>query len=570
MTAEPISIIAGDCRAKLALIPDRSVALTVTSPPYPGMGMFDGDKMDLWINLGYLIEAHGGRLPLAYVVWPIARDLGLYLQQEVVWVKPARGYPASQRFTSRSERWLWFTKSPKGYTVDIDAVRDPALNRSRDPRNNPAGANPSDVWEFAQVTGSANDRTDHPCPFPTKMIERIILACSASGDTVLDPFGGSGTTAFAALKHGRRPICIEREADYVAETANRVIDWQAAEIARLKAELAKAAQPVQSANDEPDIAEIVMRSRTYREAIAALGWGTYSTTKINRLRRVADAQGLDISHFTGKGWRRSSDASAAVTRPSRAPLRVLDLFSGVGGFSLGLEQHGGFATQAFCEIEPHCRDVLKRHWPKARIHTDIRDLHIKPGEFDVLTGGFPCQDISVIGKRKGLDGEKSGLWNEFERLIEEGRPRFVVIENSEALRRHGLGIILARIDALGYDAEWHCIPASAVGAPHRRDRLWLLAYAKGLGNGCDAAGAPLQHYVRFRDGMAAAGLGEFRGNWKTEPDLARMADGLSPRLDAKRRRALGNSVVPQIVRDLIAPAILEIEARLQSEARRAA
>ena len=165
-------------------------------------------------------------------------------------------------------------------------------------------------------------------------------------------------------------------------------------------------------------------------------------------------------------------------------MNVLDLFSGIGGFSLGLER-AGMRTVAFCEIEPYCRAVLKKHWPNVPCYDDVRTLTadrlradgIIP---DVICGGFPCQDISVAGKGAGIqDGTRSGLWAEYARLIGDIRPRFVIVENVSALLSRGLDRVLGDLAAIRYDAEWHCIPASTVGAPHRRDRIWIMAYPAG-------------------------------------------------------------------------------------------
>lgn len=168
-------------------------------------------------------------------------------------------------------------------------------------------------------------------------------------------------------------------------------------------------------------------------------------------------------------------------------MKVLDLFSGIGGFSLGLERVG-MTTVAFCEIEPFPRAVLAKHWPGVPIYDDVRTLTaarlaadgIVP---DVICGGFPCQDISVAGKGAGLDGERSGLWHEYRRLIGEVRPRFVIIENVAALRNRGLDTVLGGLSALGYDAEWHVVSAAAIGAPHIRERVWVLGYPARDGGG---------------------------------------------------------------------------------------
>lgn len=159
---------------------------------------------------------------------------------------------------------------------------------------------------------------------------------------------------------------------------------------------------------------------------------------------------------------------------------LLDLFSGIGGFSLGLER-AGFHTVAFCEIDPWCRRVLAKHWPNVPAYDDVRNLDASRlradgiERIDAICGGFPCQDISTAGKGAGLDGERSGLWREYARLIGDLRPRFVIVENVGALRGRGLAAVLADFAALGYDAEWHAIPAAAVGAPHLRDRVWIVA-----------------------------------------------------------------------------------------------
>lgn len=158
-------------------------------------------------------------------------------------------------------------------------------------------------------------------------------------------------------------------------------------------------------------------------------------------------------------------------------MNILDLFSGIGGFSLGLER-AGMKTVAFCEVDKKCQQVLKKHWPGVPIFDDVSNLKGEDIEetIDIICGGFPCQDISLAGKGAGLEGKRSGLWSEFKRLIEEIKPKYAIIENVSALRSRGLDQVLREISEIGYDAEWHCITASSIGAPHRRDRIWIVAY----------------------------------------------------------------------------------------------
>lgn len=176
-------------------------------------------------------------------------------------------------------------------------------------------------------------------------------------------------------------------------------------------------------------------------------------------------------------------------------MRFGSLFTGIGGLDLGLER-AGMTCAWQVEIDPYATRVLEKHWPGVKRHTDIRDAHTWQAEHrfkceehcfsclsphvDLICGGFPCQDISVAGKGKGLAGERSGLWREYRRIVEEIAPKWVLIENVPALRTRGLRTVLSDLHALGYDAEWDGVSASAVGAPHRRDRLFVVAYAAGL------------------------------------------------------------------------------------------
>ena len=179
-------------------------------------------------------------------------------------------------------------------------------------------------------------------------------------------------------------------------------------------------------------------------------------------------------------------------------MKLLDLFSGIGGFSLGLER-AGFETIAFCEIEEYPRKVLAKHWPDVPIAGDIRKLSynrltqeliydgktIYRGTIDAICGGFPCQDISVAGNQKGITAERSGLWSELHRLISEIRPRYAIVENVTALLSGESGYwfqrVLGDLAEIRYDAEWHCISASELGANHHRDRVWIICYPEHTG-----------------------------------------------------------------------------------------
>jgi DNA (cytosine-5)-methyltransferase 1 len=168
-------------------------------------------------------------------------------------------------------------------------------------------------------------------------------------------------------------------------------------------------------------------------------------------------------------------------------LNTFHLFAGAGGGILAdlLLGHNPIGA---CEIEPYPRDVLLArqrdgHLPAFPVWDDVCTLDGNPwrGTVDVLCGGFPCQDISAAGKGAGITGERSGLWKEYARLIGEMRPRFVFAENSPLLRTRGLGVVLEDLASLGYDARWGVLGARDVGAPHKRDRMWVLAYANNSG-----------------------------------------------------------------------------------------
>ena len=261
-------------------------------------------------------------------------------------------------------------------------------------------------------------------------------------------------------------------------------------------------------------------------------------------------------------------------------MKVLDLFSGIGGFSLGLELTGGFETVAFCEIDPYCQEILRMQWPDVPIFSDIQELtndtlrecDISP---DIIVGGFPCQDISTAGKGEGIIGERSGLWKEMFRLIRDVRPAWAVIENVSALRSKGLVMVLEDLSSLGYISQWHCISASSIGAPHQRDRIWITGHLAHTYTRCDRENQKIQArgdafnssredvaYTRCKPtqvpiegGQPAEQESQWPTPWEAEPSVGRVVDGLPNRMD--RLKALGNAVVPQIPY-AIGRAILEV------------
>ena len=203
-------------------------------------------------------------------------------------------------------------------------------------------------------------------------------------------------------------------------------------------------------------------------------------------------------------------------------LSVGSLFSGAGLCDLGLHL-AGFRHQFFCESDPFCRSILARHWPDVPIYKDVREVSsVTAPEVDVLAGGFPCQDVSSAGGKAGIKhGTRSGLWYEYARIISEMRPRWAIIENVKGILSRGMGIVLSELSAIGYDAEWTCLPAASVGAPHIRQRIFIVAYPHGFGP----------------DGQRRV-LSTLQRNLGTDHESGRVADWLGVPLDRTTRASI--------------------------------
>ena len=267
-------------------------------------------------------------------------------------------------------------------------------------------------------------------------------------------------------------------------------------------------------------------------------------------------------------------------------MRVLDLFSGIGGFSLGLEACG-MTTTAFCERDPYCQSILKKHWPKTPVHTDVRKLDGKQyqNSIDVVAGGFPCQPFSVAGNRLGSEDDRH-LWPEMLRIIRECKPRWVIGENVSGFVKMALDDVSSDLEGEGYAVRAFVLPAVAVEARHRRDRCFIIAHREDVayasGEGLQRHGQ--EHQLRsFGEEEQVIGRGdvahtigsrgetwlsgqeqgqeghsrefnhegyqrswwETGGEWPAEPSVGRVADGVPNRVD--RIKSLGNAVVPQLI-----------------------
>ena len=261
--------------------------------------------------------------------------------------------------------------------------------------------------------------------------------------------------------------------------------------------------------------------------------------------------------------------SRRTQRTERGKMNELALFAGAGGGILG-GMLLGWRTVAAVEIEDYPRRVLLQRQadgilPRFPVWDNVCtfDGHPWRGKVDVISGGFPCQDISAAGKGAGLSGDRSGLWSEMARIISEVRPRFVLVENSPLLVSRGLDVVLSDFAEMGYDARWGVVGAIHAGAPHKRDRIWIVANSGGerAGSVCGEACPDADNAGRQEQRIAISDEKEHkaaeRGSWwATEPELGRMADGVANRVD--RLKAIGNGQVPavaQLAFNLLSPRV---------------
>ena len=272
-------------------------------------------------------------------------------------------------------------------------------------------------------------------------------------------------------------------------------------------------------------------------------------------------------------------------------LQHLDLFSGIGGFSLGLEATGGFETKAFCDIEKYPRQVLQKHWPHVKQYEDIKELNYERlkadgiDSIDIITGGYPCQPFSIAGRQKG-EQDSRHLWPEYFRLVKELRPTWVIGENVSGHIKLGLDTVIEDLESEDYSVRPFSISASSIGANHQRERIWILAHSrrsqwpraeqrrenenetrKENANQFERSSSTSEVDVantnderlqrqwqsrnqftpRFNSSRESSEEGQRtmgQGWWESEPNMGRVAHGVPKRVD--RLKSLGNSLVPHI------------------------
>jgi len=233
-------------------------------------------------------------------------------------------------------------------------------------------------------------------------------------------------------------------------------------------------------------------------------------------------------------------------------MRHLDLFSGIGGFTLAA-QSLGIQTVQFVEIHDYCCHALTKNFPTIPIHRDIHTFHAEPNQFDLITGGSPCQDLSLAGARSGIMGERSSLWFEMLRVINEAKPKYILWENVKgAIYTKGLAEVLCGLSELGYGFDVEVLSAAEVGAPHLRERVFVVAYAHELfgkapywSNQVGSEVKAIAYANGFAGGRLSQNIKGLSAHWSgSKSSVCGVAYGLSHRLD--RLAVLGNSVVPVV------------------------
>ena len=238
-------------------------------------------------------------------------------------------------------------------------------------------------------------------------------------------------------------------------------------------------------------------------------------------------------------------------------VKLLDLFSGIGGFSYGLEKTG-FQTVAFCEMDKYCKLVLQKHWKGTKIYSDVKEITKERLEADgvelpeIITGGFPCQPFSIAGKQKGTNDDRH-LWPEMFRIIKELKPRWVIGENVRGIVNIQDGVVFETVctdlESEGYEVQAFNIPAAGVGAPHRRERIWIVANSRRTLRQGSSIREKNENETRKEDAdQHQRSSSTSWGSWSFEPDVGRVAHGVPGR--AHRLRALGNSIVPKIAEEI--------------------
>ena len=240
-------------------------------------------------------------------------------------------------------------------------------------------------------------------------------------------------------------------------------------------------------------------------------------------------------------------------------IKVLDICSGIGGFSLGLESTGKYETVAFCENEPFCKKILDKHWPDVPIYNDLKELGNDPEkiqeEFDLICGGIPCQPFSVAGRKKGKEDDRH-LWPYMFEIIKHKTPSWVIVENVGGFVNVALDDVCLNLETEGYATQSFVIPACGIEAPHRRDRVWIIG--KSVANTTKLSGnehvnesnqscdGEQQQRVQAQSGGESGYETHFQTKqWQSEPRMGRVAHGIPNRVD--RLKALGNAIVPQII-----------------------